>query len=209
MARAPRPPSSTQYEAIVVAAAAQMAGKAPLPDVEAAAAAAGVPGHVAKALFPSAEHLTIAVMEHALVLLVDAVTVATARAAAGDPVAQIRAMMHAVLDWAFDNVDASRLLLSLPALRFAESAMVERYNTAVYELARQFALKAQDEGRLDAGTDIEELLLTLRALVLGLTTLEAIEQTSVWAGGDDPRKALSAAVDGYVDLRFRPAAARG
>lgn len=60
--------------------------------------------------------------------------------------------------------------------------------------------RAQKAGVIKADIDIPEVLLTMRALTLGIVVLQDMDHARLWGDHADPRAALTRMMDSYFDL---------
>ena len=154
---------TTQYEAMVVEAAAVMSALRPSVDVAAIAAKVGIPQAVAEGLFSTSDSLCTAVIENAFVRLIDYMSTRTVQAGDGDPVAQFRALCHAFLEWSGANPTQFHLLNNRNVFSSSGNGKPERYNRAIRTLAKSLLERAKAEGRVSDDVDIPNALLTVRA----------------------------------------------
>ena len=192
------------YDLLLDAAADQMCAIPPQPDLARIAAQVGVPVETARQMFPDDDALGAAVVKQQMIRLTDYIGRQTASAAPNDAVAQLRALAHGYVDWCFANPVGNRLLSSANVMTLSCQNEVERFSTAIHDLARSMLERAQAEGRFPPCADVAGILLTLRALTLGAGTLESLDHSRHWTGGRIPHAALRKTVDDYFDLIRRP-----
>ena len=197
---------TTQYEAMVQQAVDHMVDAPPDLDVEAVAAAAGVPRDVALKLFPDSVALCTAAAENALVRLVDHIGTRSAQEPGNDPVAQFRAVCISYLEWSIAHPRAFEVLNSRSVFRQSRSGSTERYNRAIRDLTMSLLSRANEAGRLKPGTDLDEVLFRIRALVNGMATLVVHRLAAHWTDADDVAEAALKNVNSYLDGLFVPAA---
>jgi|GEM_PF-3091045 len=188
------------YDRLLQRAAVQMAAATPQPDLALAAQEAGVSLEEAQSWFADSKVLGTAVIHQQMVLLTDHLMRRTAAAPANDVIAQLRALTHAYVEWFFDNPVGSRLLVSPPAVAVLSEDEVRRFSTAIRDLARSMLEQAHAAGLVRADIDIPEVLLTMRALTLGIVTLQDMDHARLWGDVRDPRAALTRMMESYFDL---------
>jgi len=191
------------YDRLLQRAAEQMATLTPPPDLALAAQEAEVPLEEAQAWFADTHALSVAVIEQQMVLLTGHLTQRASAAPADDVVAQIRALMHAYVEWFFDNPVGGRLLVNPPAVAALSQHQVRRFYTAIYGLAESMMERARDAGLIRAEIDIPEVLLTMRTLALGIVALQNANHARLWGNPADPRAALTHMMDSYFDLAMQ------
>lgn len=193
-------PEMRPYDRLLGRAAAQMAALTPQPDLALAAQEAGVPLDEARGWFADAQALSAAVMEQQMVLLTDHLTQRVSAAPPDDVVAQLRALIHAYVEWFFDNPVGGRLLVSPAAVAVLSQHQVTRFSSAIYELAASMMERARTAGLIRPDIDIPEVMLTMRALTLGIVALHDMDRARLWGNPADPRAALTRVMDSYFDL---------
>ena len=193
-------PEMRAYDRLLQRAAEQMAAVSPRPDLALAAEQARVRLEEAQAWFADADALGAAVIDQQMVLLTDHLICQVTTAPAEDVVAQLRALTRAYIDWFFDNPVGGRLLVSPPAVAVASEDQVRRSSTAIYDLAQAMMERARDAGLIRPDIDIPEVMLTLRALTLGIVLLQDMDHARLWGNLIDPRVALTGMMDSYFDL---------
>ncbi|SDL56955.1 hypothetical protein [Paracoccus chinensis] len=193
-------PEMRPYDRLLSRAAEQMAALTPQPDLALAAQEAGVPLDEALAWFADAHALSAAVLEQQMVLLTDHLTQRVSAAPSDDVVAQLRALIHAYVEWFFDNPVGGRLLVSPAVVAVLSRHQVKRFSSAIYGLAESMMERARTAGLIRADIDIPEVMLTMRALTLGIVALQDMDRARLWGNPADPRAALTRVMDGYFDL---------
>lgn len=195
---------TTQFEAMVVEAAAIMRSCLPEVDVAAIAVEVGVPEAVAQGLFPTSQALRAAVVENAFVRLIDHLSTKTVQAGDGDPVAQFCALCHAFVEWSGTNPTQFHLLNNRIIADHSADGKPERYNRAIRTLAKSLLERAQAEGRLREGIDIQNTLVTVRALTHGLCVLQIHRLGHTWTDDADVAEAMQRTLSAYLDTLFLP-----
>lgn len=191
------------YDHLLECAAEQMARIAPLPELARAAQEAGVPLQKAQAWFADDQALSMAVVEQQMVLLTDHLSRRATAVPSGDIVGQLRAMTHAYVEWFFDNPTGGRLLVSPAAVALLSQRQVGRFSSAIYDLAQSMMERARDAGLIKADIDVAEVLLTMRALTLGIVVLQDMDHARLWGNHTDPHAALKRVMDSYFDLALQ------
>lgn len=191
------------YDRLLAHAAEQMAALTPQPDLALAAQEAGVAPEEARTWFADNHALSVAVMEQQMVLLTDHLTQRVSTVPSDDVVAQVRALVHAYVEWFFDNPAGGRLLVSPAVVAVLSQHQVKRFSSAIYELAASMMERARGAGLIRADIDIPEVMLTMRALTLGIVALHDMDRARLWGNPADPRAALIRVMDGYFDLVMR------
>lgn len=188
------------YDRFLRCAAEQMAAVSPSPDLAVTAQEAGVSLEEARLWFADAHALSSTVIEQQMMLLTDHLAHRACAAPPGDTMGQMRALTHAYVEWFFDNPVGSRLLLSPAAVALSSQHQVRRYSSAIYDLAQSMMERARDAGLIRAEIDIPEVMLTMRALTVGIVVLQEMDHVRLWGNHDDPRGALTRVVDSYFEL---------
>jgi len=191
------------YDRLLQTAAEQMAALPPRPDLARAAQAAGIPLPEARRMFEDDDALGMAVMQQQLLQLTDYLGRQAAAAPADDVIAQLRAIGHAYLEWCFEHRVGGRLLTSANAMTYASEAEVARFSEAIYDLCGSMMERARKAGLVPQDLDISCILLTTRALVLGIVALHEMDQTRYWGKDADPKAALMRVFDEYFNLALR------
>lgn len=193
-------PETRAYDRFLQHAAEQMAAVSPLPDLAVTAQEAGVSLEEARVWFEDAHALSCTVVEQQMMLLTDHLARRACAAPPDDTIGQLRALTRAYVEWFFDNPVGSRLLLSPAAMAVLSQHQVRRYSSAIYDLAQSMMERARDTGLIRAEVDIPQVMLTMRALTLGIVVLQEMDHARLWGSHDDPRAALTRVMDSYFEL---------
>jgi hypothetical protein len=191
------------YDHVLQHAAEQMARISPLPDLTLAAQEAGVPLGLAQAWFTDDQALSIAVVEQQMVLMTDHLARRASAVPTNDIIGQLRALTHAYVEWFFDNPVGGRLLVSPAAVAVLSQHQVGRFSSAIYNLAQSMMERARQAGLIKPDTDIPEVMLTMRALTLGIVVLQDMDHARLWGNHADPRAAMTSMMDSYFDLALQ------
>ncbi len=191
---------SRDYDRLLEKAAEQMTAVAPPPDLTLAAQEAGVPLEQARSMFADDKALAEMVLQQQMVLLTDFLTRRALAAPADDVVAQTKAVAGGYLDWFFDNPGAGKLLVSPPAMVAASEEDVRRFSGGIYNLARSMLERARDRGLVRPDINIDDVMLTMRALTLGIVVLHEMDHARLWGEQADLTEALRRILDEYFDL---------
>ena len=191
------------YDQLLQHAAEQMARVSPLPDLALAAQEAGVSLEQAQRWFADDQALSMAVVEQQMVLLTDHLARRASAVPSDDIIGQLRALTHAYVEWFFDNPVGGRLLVSPAAVAVLSHHQVGRFSSAIYDLAQSMMERARKAGLIEADTDIPEVMLTMRALTLGIVVLQDMDHARLWGNHADPRTALTRVMDSYFDLALQ------
>jgi hypothetical protein len=191
------------YDHVLQHAAEQMARVSPLPDLALAAQEAGVSLERAQAWFADDQALSMAVVEQQMVLLTDHLARRASAVPSDDIIGQLRALTHAYVEWFFDNPVGGRLLVSPAAVAVLSHHQVGRFSSAIYDLAQSMMERARKAGLIKADTDIPEVMLTMRALTLGIVVLQDMDHARLWGNHADPRVALTRMMDSYFNLALQ------
>lgn len=196
-------PEKRPYDRLLECAAEQMARTSPLPELARAAQEAGVPLQKAQTWFADDQALSMAVVEQQMVLLTDHLSRRATAVPSDDIIGQLRALTHAYVEWFFDNPTGGRLLVSPAAVALLSQHQVGRFSTAIYDLAQSMMERARDAGLIKDDVDIPEVLLTMRALTLGIVVLQDMDHARLWGNHADPQAALTRVMESYFDLALQ------
>lgn len=132
-------------------------------------------------LFPDKDALMSAVVEHALILLIDTCTRVVVRADPKDPVAQFCALGDAYLDWAEAHMAEFRLVSDHRMIGLLIRPELRRYIDSVTELMTRMLTRAQAEGHLHPREDIPLMVLSARSYAYGLARMIVDGRMAEWA----------------------------
>lgn len=189
-----------EYDRLLKTAGGHITTVTPRPDLIRVAAEAGISIDRARELFADDDALAAALVQEQMMMLTDAVTRGATTAPAENALARLRATAHAYLDWFLDNPRLAQLLIHPPAMDAAVEADVRRFSTGIYNFAQSMIEQARAEGQIRQDIDIATVLLTMRALTIGISRLQDVDYAWLWEDPDDPKTALRRVVDDYLDL---------
>lgn len=155
--------------------------------------------------FQSIEALHTAVVDHATVLLADAMGRAMATADADDPHAQLLALGTAFFDWGFAN----RALFSLLAKALfdpcaSEGEVLARHRHAIRDLVERKLHESQARGLISDRLPVPILLTNTQSIILGISSMLVQDRLDPWYKGDkiDLRTLCHRMVELQIDLMF-------
>ncbi|WGR59547.1 hypothetical protein E3U26_01855 [Paracoccus ferrooxidans] len=137
------------------------------PSLDEVAAALEIPPETLASVFRDEAHLMEMAVESALLRLHDRCIRATTVIDGADPMAQLKALADAYIDWAIDHPGVFLALHSptLGALR--KNARVTRFEQAVIALMQRLIARAQQDGLLAGRDDPGMLAELIRSFICG------------------------------------------
>ncbi len=206
MSDSPRPYHHGSLVDALIAATVELIEERGVEDVSLREAAkrAGVSAGAPFRHFKSKTALMTAVAEQSMARLAAAVDQEVPRTGA-DPVAALQAMGHAYIRWAVDNPTHFRIISSRTLIDFDGSAMLTGENARLRQVMGDILGLARDQGRLPADCDVDLILLSTRAFAYGLARMYVDGQFPEWHPREDPKTAMTRAIDAYVARLFAAA----
>lgn len=156
------------------------------PGVSEVARAIGMPEERLRSMFPDDQHLLIAVVEQALVLLIDSCTRSVVKVDPNDPVAQFTAIGDAYLEWADRNRGQFRLMSDERLMTVLHEPKLRRYLNSLVALMKRLLKRALDNGQLHPKENIEQMVLSSRCFAYGTARMIVDGRMGEWAPGADP-----------------------
>ncbi len=159
--------------------------------------------------FSSKAALLTAVAEQAIQRLAGSVGQALSVLAQDDPMEQLRAMGMGYIDWARLNPTHFQIVSSRTLIDFHGSETLVAVNEALRLQLADIIRRAKDEGRMKASLDVEDVMLSARALVYGLARMYIDGHFPEWKVSRPPEDAMRRALDLFIEgLRASPPGAR-
>ncbi|SMO62556.1 TetR/AcrR family transcriptional regulator [Paracoccus laeviglucosivorans] len=147
--------------------------------------------------FASKTALLTAVAEQAMARLRQAVDTALEQAG-DDPLQGFEAIGRGYLNWAIDNPTHFMVISSRTLIDFDSSQTLRRDNAALRALMVELLGRAQADGALRAGQDLDYLVLGARAFVYGLARMAADGHFPEWHDRENPKDAAMRALGLYI-----------
>lgn len=170
-----------------------------LPSLSEIAQHAGQDEAAVRNVFGSVQDVLDTLAEQGLMKLVDTCLRTVTKAPPDDPAVQFRAISAAYLEWACENPAQFRLLQYSKLIDIEGNENLARYVRSMHDVMLRLLLNAQERGQISRKADPHLMLLTGRALLLGLARMAIDENMSEWHPGQTAREAAKAALDDYMD----------
>ncbi|MEE2862262.1 MAG: TetR-like C-terminal domain-containing protein [Pseudomonadota bacterium] len=149
--------------------------------LEDVADALGEPIEKLTRLFSDEDALLAAVVEHALIILIDNCTRVVVRVDPNDPVGQFCALGDAYLDWADAHQAQFRLVSDHRMSGMLARPELRRYVDSITELMTRMLIRAQKGGQLHHKEDIPLMVLSARSFAYGLARMIVDGRMAEWA----------------------------
>jgi len=140
--------------------------------------------------FASKTALMTAVAEQAMQRLTAAVTTELVAVDEADPLARLRAMGRAYVDWVVANPTHFQIISSRSEIDFDASRLLVEQNEALRQTMIRLLGQAQAQGQLRPGLDLDDLVLTTRALTYGVARLWVDQHFPQWQVARPPAEAM-------------------
>ncbi|WP_265500721.1 TetR/AcrR family transcriptional regulator [Paracoccus beibuensis] len=137
-------------------------------------------------LFSDKDALMAAVVEQALVILIDTCTRVVVRADPNDPVDQFCALGDAYLDWADTHQAQFRLISDHRMVGMLARSDLRRYVDSVTDLMARMLTRAQENGQLHPKEDIPLMVLSARSFAYGLARMIVDGRMAEWVPDTPP-----------------------
>lgn len=170
-----------------------------LPSLSEIAERAGQDEAAVLEVFSSVQDVLDTLAEQGLMKLVDTCLRTVTKAPPDDPGIQFRALSTAYLQWACDNPAQFRLLQYSKLIDIEGNENLSRYVRSMHDVMLRLLLNAQERGQISREADPHVMLLTGRALLLGLARMAIDENMAEWHPGQTAREAAQVALDDYMD----------
>lgn len=168
------------------------------PDLDQVASRIGVPCEELARIFPDKESLIVAVIQQALVRLMDTCTKAVVKVDPDDAVGQFLSLGKAYVRWAADHPVQFRMIASHPTLNVVRVPDLRRYLDSMTDLMTRMLERARDAGRLRSDEDIPMLVLSSRVFAYGLAHMIVEGRSETWLPGRTPLEAAEQALSDFV-----------
>ncbi|AUH34877.1 TetR-like C-terminal domain-containing protein [Paracoccus tegillarcae] len=170
-----------------------------LPSLPEIAKHAGQDVEAVEKIFGSVQEVLDTLAEQGLMKLVDTCLRTVTKAPPDDPAVQFRALSTAYLEWACDNPEQFRLLQYSKLVDIEGNEKLARYVRSMHDVMLRLLHNAQERGQIVKSADPHLMLLTGRALLLGLARMVIDDNMNEWHPGTTARKAAQRALDDYMD----------
>lgn len=168
------------------------------PDLEQVASRIGADPTTLRKIFPDDESLLFAVLEQALMRLMDSCTRAVVKIDPDDAVGQFLALGRAFIRWAADHRVQFRMITGHPKLNAGQVPELRRYLDSLVNLMTRMLERARDAGRLRDNENIPMLVLSSRIFAYGLAQMVADGRTDSWFPARTPQEAAEQALEDFV-----------
>lgn len=145
--------------------------------------------------FASKAALMTAVAEQAMDRLTTAVQARIAGMDPSEPLATLRQMGRAYVDWVLANRTHFLVISSRSEIVFSSSDQLVRQNEALRQTMLTLLLQAQKAGQVQPGLALEDLVLAARSVTYGAARLWADGHFPQWQVDGPPRDALYRIID--------------
>ncbi|WEF23096.1 WHG domain-containing protein [Paracoccus sp. S3-43] len=178
------------------------------PGLEQVASRIGADPATLRKIFPDDDSLLFAVVEQALMRLMDSCTKAVVKVDPDDAVGQFLALGRAFIRWAADHRVQFRMIVAHPKLNAGQVPELRRYLDSLINLMTRMLERARDTGRLRDNEDIPMLVLSSRIFASGLAQMVADGRTDSWFPARTPHEAAEQALEDFVKRIARASAPR-
>jgi AcrR family transcriptional regulator len=148
--------------------------------------------------FASKAALMTAVAEQAMARLSQAVQDRLAALDDPDPISQLTEMGRAYVDWVVANPTHFLIISSRSEIDFSSSPLLLDQNEALRQTMIRLLRKAKDQERLHPDLNLDDLVLSLRALTYGAARLWADGHFPQWQVARDPAAAMRAMIELFL-----------
>lgn len=175
------------------------------PDLRDVAEMLDVPVDDVRRMFSDGDTLLIAVIEQALVRLIDNCTKVVVQIDPDDAVGQFIALGDAYIRWAVTYPIQFRMFSEYRQTNLQAVPQLARYIDSVMDLMVKMLERARDSGRVHPDENIPLLVLSSRTYAYGLARLLVDGQMKSWYPGTDPLEAAQLAMRDFVRRMARGA----
>ncbi|MBA4775667.1 MAG: TetR/AcrR family transcriptional regulator [Rhizobiales bacterium] len=148
--------------------------------------------------FRSKTALMTAVAEQAMSRLTESVEAARRQAGSDDPLVAFEAIGHGYLRWALANPTHFEIISSRTLIDFNSSDILREQNDAIRRLMVNLLAQARENGQLAKGLDLDQLVLSSRALVYGLARMAIDGHFPEWHVAEPPSEAMHKALHLFI-----------
>lgn len=149
--------------------------------------------------FASKTALMTAVAEQAMQRLTQSVQSRLDLLQAASPMVRLREMGHAYLDWVLANRTHFLVISSRSEIDFERSPILVAQNEALRQTMITLLGQAQSQGEVKPDLNLDDLVLTTRAMTYGAARLWADGHFPQWQVQADDRSALYRMIDLFLD----------
>lgn len=153
------------------------------PTLSDVAACTDIPEAQLGALFPTMDHLLIAMAENAMLILHHTLAECVARVTDDDPVEQFIAIANAYLEWGHRYPREFRIIGAMPASAFEGSERLVRYETSIHELMTRLLQRAAALGRIPADVDAATFVSIAHTFAYGIVSKMLLGDLARWNPG--------------------------
>lgn len=148
--------------------------------------------------FRSKTALMTAVAEQAMNRLTESVEAARLQAGSDDPLVAFEAIGHGYLRWALANPTHFEIISSRTLIDFNSSDILREQNDTIRRLMVSLLTRARENGQLAEGLDLDQLVLSSRALVYGLARMAIDGHFPEWHVAEPPSEAMHKALHLFI-----------
>ncbi|MFF2322359.1 TetR/AcrR family transcriptional regulator [Agrobacterium sp. NPDC058088] len=148
--------------------------------------------------FRSKTALMTAVAEQAMNRLTESVETARRQAGSDDPLVAFEAIGHGYLRWALANPTHFEIISSRTLIDFNSSDILREQNDAIRRLMVSLLAQARENSQLAEGLDLDQLVLSSRALVYGLARMAIDGHFPEWHVAEPPSEAMHKALHLFI-----------
>ncbi|MFB9948533.1 TetR/AcrR family transcriptional regulator [Rhizobium puerariae] len=149
--------------------------------------------------FANKTALLTAVAEQAMSRLAHSVEAALSQVRSGNPMDELRAFGLGYLRWARENPTHFQIISSRSLIDFPASGTLVAENERLRQKTAALVQRAQAQGAIRASVDAEDVMLSARAFVYGLSRMYIDGHFPEWRVSRAPDEAMRRALDLFVE----------
>lgn len=134
-------------------------------------------------LFPSIQHLLVAMAESAMMVLNQTLIDCAAAARRDDPVEQFMAIANGYVEWAHRHPREFRIVGSMPAGNFEGNERLMRYEASIHELMIKLLQRAKASGLIAQDQDLVTFVSIAHTFAYGVVSKMLLGDLARWNPG--------------------------
>lgn len=155
-------------------------------------------------LFPSIQHLLVAMAESAMMVLNQTLIDCVAAARRDDPVAQFLAIANGYVEWAHRHPREFRIVGSMPAGNFEGNERLMRYEASIHELMIRLLQRAQASGLIARDQDLVTFVSVAHTFAYGVASKMLLGDLARWNPGSSDIEAARTNMRVFILHLLRP-----